>query len=311
MSVPMFMKSHYESLGEDITKVLAEVDGLKAEIIQLRQGFTGKVDNNLQHESVDNYEPAIRKFGSPEKARLAIESQLAKAKIASGMNQLKIKENRRILSEFEKLFSISGIPTSELKWKRNKSERVDHKWFKEFKEEFDFSDPCSDCERNYAEAIRIIQKWEKEIADAETAEKRRIQNEEKDRQRTAILVSLAPKYGLPITATAVEVRDAMLASCKYLRLSYYLEANRNDWNDGYSSDARGLAKFEVDPDKEFDQQIYDEVSNIIDKEDVDGRYFRDSVWDYNSIRSLSYEDLLTDWSLMCDNFYIYDLREEY
>lgn len=78
-----------------------------------------------------------------------------------------------------------------------------------------------------------------------------------------------------------EILHAILEKDKYLNLAHHLEANRNDWNDGYWSAKRGLQGFTIDSNE--DQEIYNCIYKITQYEDVDGRYFRDCEYNYGML----------------------------
>lgn len=78
-----------------------------------------------------------------------------------------------------------------------------------------------------------------------------------------------------------EVLEDVLSQDKYLHLAYYLECNRNDWNDGYSFAEQGLNGFSIKND--VDQAIYDEINSHIEDWDGDGRVFRDCEWNYSRL----------------------------
>jgi hypothetical protein len=78
--------------------------------------------------------------------------------------------------------------------------------------------------------------------------------------------------------------DTVLKKNKYLRLAYYLEKNRNDWNDGYDFAETGLDGFTIE--NGTDQEIYDEIQGLIDNWNNDGRVFRDCTWNYSVLYQL-------------------------
>ena len=81
-----------------------------------------------------------------------------------------------------------------------------------------------------------------------------------------------------------EAIDFVLDKNKYLRLAYFLEQNRNDWNDGPVEAERGLYGFTIE-DK-TDQEIYDELNGLVINWEGDGRVFRDCKWNYTVLYSM-------------------------
>lgn len=123
-------------------------------------------------------------------------------------------------------------------------------------------------ETEYGKAKDVIVKVEREEA-----------NKKKAAEDVHKLALLRAKY-TPDNAMSGkwDILYAILAKDKYLNLAHYLEANRNDWNDGYDSAERGLQGFTIDNNE--DQEIYDCIYKITQCEDVDGRYFRDCEYNY-------------------------------
>jgi hypothetical protein len=96
-----------------------------------------------------------------------------------------------------------------------------------------------------------------------------------------------------------EAISVVLKKDKYTCLAYFLEQNRNDWNDGFSFAKQGLDMFidqhhGTDENFERDLEIIDEIQELISNWDGDGRVFRDCRWNYNVIYSLSSDPSLTD-----------------
>ena len=78
------------------------------------------------------------------------------------------------------------------------------------------------------------------------------------------------------------ILDKILGKDKYLRLAYYLEQNRNDWNDGYNYAETGLDGFTAETDE--DKRIVETLQETIRESDyVDGRVFRDSWPTYGDL----------------------------
>lgn len=115
----------------------------------------------------------------------------------------------------------------------------------------------------------------------------------KEAEKTQEIALLRAKY-TPDNAMAEiwEIREALLEKNKYLRLAYWLEKNRGDWNDGYSYAETGLNSFSVENDT--DKKIYKNISECIESgvDGVDGRVFRDTEWNYSRLYSLCDDDKL-------------------
>lgn len=126
-------------------------------------------------------------------------------------------------------------------------------------------------ETEYAKAKDAVVKVEKE----EAAKKKASEDVHK-------LALLRAKY-TPEDAMSDKytILHAILDKDKYLNLAHHLEANRNDWNDGYWNAERGLQGFTIVSNE--DQEIYDCIYKITQYEDTDGRYFRDCEYNYGML----------------------------
>lgn len=87
------------------------------------------------------------------------------------------------------------------------------------------------------------------------------------------------------------IREEILKKDKYLMLGYWLEENRNDWNDGCSFAEKGLDCFKIETD--LDREIYNDIdSNCGEGWDGDGRCFRDCQYNYDALYAMCEEESL-------------------
>jgi len=138
-------------------------------------------------------------------------------------------------------------------------------------------------EDTYRTAYRTIYDQDQKA----TKEKTKVENETK-------VAFYKVKYGCDPLADATDVLYAVLSKCKYLRLAYYLEQNRNDWSEGYDYAEQGIDGFsvETEEDKEIEQCI---SAIIADDAGVDGRYFRDCEYNYGVLYAKVDADLFADY----------------
>ena len=151
---------------------------------------------------------------------------------------------------------------------------------------------CKQIEQKYEQIKRF---GESKLKDAETKRHEKEQLEKEQRQARELAL-LQAKY-TPDTADS-DIHDIVyeiVSKNKYLRLAYYLEKNRGDWTDGYDYAETGLSGFIVETDT--DREIEKELSEIIydDDSDIDGRVFRDCIWNYSVLYGMvEDEQLLKD-----------------
>lgn len=138
---------------------------------------------------------------------------------------------------------------------------------------------CKQIEQKY-EQIKKFGAAKLKEADEKRREQEKTQKEETRRREFALLQA---KY-TPDDASSelYDVIQVILSKDKYLHLAYYLEKNRGDWMDGYDYAETGLENFLVESD--IDREIEKELAELIDdREDIDGRVFRDCKWNYTTL----------------------------
>jgi hypothetical protein len=145
-------------------------------------------------------------------------------------------------------------------------------------------------EQEFSKVLSQVRKTEQE----ENAKKALVQKQHQ-------IALLRAKY-TPDDAMSSEwlIRENILKKDKYLALAYYLEKNRNDWNDGGAYAAAGLDMFTVETDT--DQSIVEEIKAMIEDWDGDGRCFRDCEYNYNVLYGM-----VKDESLLKDIEHLKDL----
>lgn len=115
----------------------------------------------------------------------------------------------------------------------------------------------------------------------ELREKQDKENKELEIKRIRQFALIAARYNLSEDSTERDLLNEILGKDKYLRLAHYLLKNREDCNDGCNYAEQGLNGFTIED--QLDEQISDEVQNLIDNWDGDGRVFRDSSFGYDYV----------------------------
>jgi hypothetical protein len=215
-------------------------------------------------------------------------------------NVEKIKVNKEIKNKITDIMDAIGIPNSyrhgyfkttrsrNKTWETKKAGYIEDldKHVKTYNQKVpEFKEIIKEIEVQREKCLREI----REVESKKEKEKREAQ---KIQEIALLRAKYTPKNAM---ADLWEIREALLAKCKYLRLAYWLEKNRGDWNDGYSYAETGLNSFKVENDT--DKKIYANISECIESgiDGVDGRVFRDTEWNYTRIRSLcENDDLISD-----------------
>ncbi len=126
----------------------------------------------------------------------------------------------------------------------------------------------------------------------------------KEKERNKKLALLLAKYDLDLDCDWNDLLEELINKNKYLYLSYYLEKNRNDWNDGCTYAEIGLINFNIE--NELDQKIYDDIIHYIYNwgDYMDGRCFRDCKYNYSELYGIVAEqepDLYKDFQVIMEN----------
>lgn len=211
-----------------------------------------------------------------------------------------IENNIAFAQNFTLMMKNTGIPDFciEKVWNKRGTKydwvRRSAGWVIDLQRECVTSDWFNDSVRKKEEGLKKIKEY---------SDKRKLEDEQKKReeekklliQKSArILAQFQVKYELPPESTWSDVLEKILSKDKYLHLSHYLNANRNDWNDGPSYAEIGLEGFSVET--ETDKEIFDEIQALVSDWGGDGRCFRDCKWSYDAIRTLvKDEKLLIDY----------------
>ena len=222
-------------------------------------------------------------------------------------NIVKCKSNNETYIALSNLLKRIGISEKYYGYKTNRSRQKDwiyYNWQSEIYGQIprDYSEnKLSDLVKKHKDKIKEIYDTEmKRIREEE--EKKEIERKEKERNRKLAL--LLAKYDLDLDCDWNDLLEEVINKNKYLRLAYYLEKNRNDWNYGCRYALIGLIEFKVESDK--DQEIYDDISHYIDNwEDyMDGKCFRDCKYDYPELYGIVAEqdpDLYKDFQVIIEN----------
>jgi len=190
------------------------------------------------------------------------------------------------VTEFYQVYDYETTRSKTKKWLRKRAgysediQRAAPTWNEYSNYEDKIRELKARVETEYSKVKDAIAKTERE----ELAKKKAVEDVHK-------LALLRAKY-TPEDAMSDKwtILRAILAKDKYLRLAYYLEQNRNDWDDGYWYAEQGLKGFEIISSE--DQEIYDCIYKITQYEDTDGRYFRDCEYNYGMLFGKVGDDVL-------------------
>ena len=118
--------------------------------------------------------------------------------------------------------------------------------------------------------------------------------EEQEKKKNFLVTKMIIKYELPDTSSSSDVFWHIVNKDMYLRLAHYMSLNRGDWSDGCSYAETGLAGFSTNTPQ--DEEIFNEISDLCEDWEGDGRVFRDCEWNYSRIFELADKDLYKDYT---------------
>lgn len=238
-----------------------------------------------------------------QKALEVIDKYIADCTKVYNENLPAMENNKKIVEKVTALMSKLGIPSSyshsyfKTNRSRNKTtETVKAGYLGDLQRNVPTYQPAipdkdtyiRKAEHYFGKLLAEVQKKDKESAE--------YQRKQEEIHQVALLRA---KYTPNDAQSSVwDIREAILSKDKYLRLAYWLERNRGDWNDGYSYAETGLDGFVVEEGNSLDQDIYDNIYSCIrsgDDGDIDGRIFRDTEYNYNRLK-----DFVTNSSLLED-----------
>lgn len=222
-------------------------------------------------------------------------------------NIVKCKSNNETYIALSNLLKRIGISEKYYGYKTNRSRQKDwiyYNWQSEIYGQIprDYSeDKLSDLVKKHKDKIKEI--YDTEIKRIREEEEKK-EKERKEKERNKKLALLLAKYDLDLDCDWNDLLDEVINKNKYLYLAYYLEKNRNDWNDGCTYAEIGLRNFNIE--NELDQKIYDDIIHYIYNwgDYMDGRCFRDCKYNYSELYGITAEqepDLYKDFQVIIEN----------
>lgn len=151
--------------------------------------------------------------------------------------------------------------------------------------------------RFYETYLERIQEYENRGIAKEKEDARLAALEESRKKSEHVRAALCIKYNLAYDSDMQTIEHHLRGRDKYLDLAAAMEANREDWSDGYYYVACALSRFQ--PVSDDDVRIHACLSEIVeDYDDVDGRIFRDCYWNYSKIYDMADPELLKDFRIV-------------
>lgn len=266
-------------------------------------------DRIARGTSIDAFEPNYTSWHARNwrKASAAARAELTSARdsleVQHTANVPVIENNRRVIEQVILIMTNLGIPESRTTYgyatpraRKMTSTTVRAGYLTDLAAACPTDDGYNACKHKLEDFERRLAAYEKTEAEKEAATKREEERVLKERQGRAVLEAMAEKYGCD--AEVYDVIEAIGQKNKYFRLAYWLQRNRNNWNEGPSYARTGLDGFAVETEE--DQAIYDDLEPRISDWDGDGRTFRDSSYGYDYLFGKVEPALMADYQKLAD-----------
>lgn len=292
-------QSACDDAKKSIDKMMEEVSTIRAELAKLKTDVgQGGIVALLEYPWRHRTQP--KSYGTPKEARATLTRLYEESKPIGERNEEIAKHNRMVCEAAVAYMAAIGVPDTFRKPKKSrgwqiKYDTIEADWKMALRQSFPVSSGWSTVEQQFAESMRIVESWEHDDTAEKNRKERERQAEETRARATRAVAAMVVKYGLPVDATDRDVLDAMLSRNKYLRLAYWLERNRGDWNEGPHYASVGLDSFSVESDT--DKAIAADIGSHISDWDGDGRIFRDCDWNYGKLYVIAAEQ---DEALVAD-----------
>jgi hypothetical protein len=277
-----------------------ELSGLRLQTIE----SCSKVFNNMY--SISSYERTDSGYFRRDRTLEEIEAHvmkllddgIAKAREIHALNVPKIEINTKIKEGLTKQMAMLGFKNS-YSMRDPKSRAMYPKmitssagYINDLQKQCSTYSDIDAAERYYKCKKQDLENYLK----AKKQEKAKIEAEKQkeiEKQKTLRELALFQvKYNLGAESSWDDILEVILTKDKYLRLAYFLEKNREDWNDGYSYAECGLNGFVAE--SVLDNEIEAEIQSLINNWDGDGRVFRDCEHNYGEIYGLADGELYKD-----------------
>lgn len=244
-------------------------------------------------DTVEEIEGALQQY------RTRYDEEIARIKSLHQENIPLIEHNKRVFEKVTFLMKEIGVPLEYSKsyYKTSRSrtmttERVKSGWVEDMNRLCIRSDRSSliinEIESNYR---NLENKAKEEISKIRKLEQEKVK-QENERIREMNRIRLTYAYGLPVESTESEIIEKIKDSDRYVGLWLAMIQTRNDWNEGFWLVEDALNSFSVMTPE--DQEIYKNISEILESGENDGRIFRDCEWNYDRISQLVSEEVMKD-----------------
>lgn len=236
-------------------------------------------------------------YRTPDLAKAAAERAFAEAQAIEAENQLICENNKAVLHRISEMIKNAGISSTYSEWSGSgrRAKQVSRKcaWATALAQNVPTTTHWSQTLLSYRAWVEACDRDIRERDEAAKAKSAAAEQERKALARAVLVAKIAEKYGLDISSDQDDVIAELRRRDKYLDLSISMEETRNDWNDGPYAVKVAIRRFSVD--NKTDEAIEEEISNLVENWDGDGRVFRDCHWNYNNLYGMADKEIMDDY----------------
>lgn len=266
------------SLKEQLQKALTPIGQLKPML-----EYTAPNEHVAAPEGGTYYHPVKHSLATLDKDEETNKKRYEYALTAAKENEEIEKYNINILQQLIKIINAAGYSSEKSIFKRNKYVKETNEWK---------TNLSSLIPRKLHSVQDIEYKWQRYQKNLKEARAKVNQELEQIKKQQEVEDKKTKSYILigQIVAemklegefqTADNVIDALIDKDQYLKLAKAMEDTRIDWSDGFYKVQNALSSFV--PQNEEDKLAMEEISDLANGEESDGRIFRDCKYNYNWI----------------------------
>lgn len=264
-------------------------------------GFVGRCMASPQ-----SYASSFQSYSQPTTKRIAakataeLEAARAKDVEAHERNLPKIETNKAIRDRIIAVMKEAGIPDtySERNTKSRarfpKSIRHDAGYIGDLNRNVKINDSFDYATQTYN---TLKSRYDEYAKQAEAEDQRRKAEEARaaeakveERRKNIKLAEIILRYSLPELAEWSDVLEVLRQKDQRLDLAVAMSQTRGDWSEGYYRVSDALARFTVKTPE--DAAIQTDILSCFN-DDIDGRVFRDTAWNYSRLFSESEDQQLS------------------
>lgn len=295
-------------LGADDTKIHTILSANHMDKLSSISTY-GSNNSSINHETLrieqrNSYSWGVDKRRSVEDtvklARQHADLLFNKSKEDHEANQELIKSNEKLknhLISYMEGFGFSKTTfINEVVRRKTISVERNSGWYSDIYSSIKTWDNFTSAKSSYDRFIASLEEYTKVEKKKENDARLLAEREQKEKEGITIKAGLCVKYKLDYTTSWDDIDTYLLDQDQYLRLAVAMEGTRNNWTDGFYRVQNALSDFTVTSDD--DLAIYDELVEILNGDEIDGRVFRDMENNYGVVYGFVDDNIMKDYEIV-------------